>query len=35
MWDEAASGPKMPMGRSGFRWGNEKGKWNLLLRDRR
>ena len=23
----------MPMGSSGFRWGQEKGKWNLLLRD--
>jgi nitrate reductase alpha subunit len=23
----------MPMGSSGFRWGKEKGKWNLLLQD--
>ncbi len=33
MWDESADVPKMPMGSSGFRWGREKGKWNLLLED--
>ncbi len=33
MWDEAARRPKMPMGSVGFRWGQEKGKWNLLLKD--
>ncbi len=33
MWDEVANRPKMPMGSSGFRWGQEKGKWNLLLKD--
>jgi nitrate reductase alpha subunit len=33
MWDETADKPKMPMGSSGFRWGREKGKWNLLLED--
>jgi nitrate reductase alpha subunit len=33
MWDEAEARPKMPMGSSGFRWGKEAGKWNLLLRD--
>ncbi len=33
MWDEASNGPKMPMGSSGFRWGEEKGKWNLQLND--
>jgi len=33
MWDQAERRPKMPMGSSGFRWGSEKGKWNLLLRD--
>ncbi len=33
MWDEAHNTPKMPMGSVGFRWGQEKGKWNLLLRD--
>jgi nitrate reductase / nitrite oxidoreductase, alpha subunit len=33
MWDEATGSPKMPMGSSGFRWGAEKGKWNLVLKD--
>jgi nitrate reductase alpha subunit len=33
MWDAADERPKMPMGSSGFRWGKEKGKWNLLLKD--
>lgn len=33
MWDTADGRPKMPMGSSGFRWGQEKGKWNLLLQD--
>ncbi len=33
MWDEADARPKMPMGSSGFRWGKEKGKWNLELKD--
>ncbi len=33
MWDSASDSPKMPMGSSGFRWGAEKGKWNLLLKD--
>ncbi|HVP53587.1 MAG TPA: molybdopterin-dependent oxidoreductase, partial [Candidatus Eisenbacteria bacterium] len=33
MWDSAANRPKMPMGSVGFRWGKEKGKWNLLLKD--
>ncbi len=33
MWDGATGQPKMPMGSSGFRWGTEKGKWNLLLKD--
>ena len=33
MWDSADERPKMPMGSSGFRWGKEKGKWNLLLQD--
>jgi hypothetical protein len=23
----------MPMGSSGFRWGKQQGKWNLLLKD--
>jgi nitrate reductase alpha subunit len=33
MWDQAQQRPKMPMGSSGFRWGKEKGKWNLVLKD--
>jgi len=33
MWDLQESRPRMPMGSVGFRWGKEKGKWNLLLRD--
>ncbi len=33
MWDEKENHPKMPMGSSGHRWGEEKGKWNLLLKD--
>ena len=33
MWDEDEKKPKMPMGSGGFRWGEEKGKWNLKLED--
>ena len=33
MWDEETEAPKMPMGSSGHRWGDVKGKWNLLLKD--
>lgn len=33
MWDEAESRPKMPMGSIGYRWSEEKGKWNLKLKD--
>jgi nitrate reductase alpha subunit len=33
MWDAATDGPKMPIGGVGFRWGTEKGKWNLRLED--
>jgi nitrate reductase alpha subunit len=33
MWDEADDRPRMPMGSSGFRWGKQKGQWNLLLKD--
>ncbi len=33
MWDNGTAAPKMPMGSVGFRWGKEKGKWNLLLKD--
>ncbi len=33
MWDEKESTCKMPMGSVGFRWGEQQGKWNLLLKD--
>lgn len=33
MWDVATKSAKMPMGSVGFRWGKEKGKWNLLMKD--
>jgi len=32
-WDKDSNGPKMPLGSAGFRWGSEKGKWNLELKD--
>jgi nitrate reductase / nitrite oxidoreductase, alpha subunit len=33
MWDTGDNRPKMPQGSSGFRWGQDPGKWNLLLQD--
>ena len=33
LWDAKDNCPKMPMGSVGFRWGKEKGKWNLSLKD--
>ncbi|MBZ0265803.1 nitrate reductase subunit alpha [bacterium] len=33
MWDTDSDTPKMPMGSSGDRWGEKKGKWNLTLKD--
>ncbi len=33
MWDSGEGTPKMPMGGVGHRWGKEKGKWNLVLKD--
>ncbi len=33
MWDASEDRPKMPMGSSGHRWGEKKGKWNLKLED--
>ncbi len=33
MWDAVEDRPKMPQGSAGFRWGTEKGKWNLELKD--
>ncbi len=33
VWDSGEGIPKMPLGSVGHRWGKEKGKWNLLLKD--
>ncbi|MCL4811829.1 MAG: nitrate reductase subunit alpha [Vicinamibacteraceae bacterium] len=33
MWDATDGRPKMPVGSVGFRWSQEKGKWNLKLED--
>ncbi|HLF15129.1 MAG TPA: nitrate reductase subunit alpha, partial [Bacteroidota bacterium] len=33
MWDSKSGKMKMPMGSVGHRWGKEKGKWNLELKD--
>ncbi len=33
MWDAKEGRPKMPLGSVGHRWGSEKGKWNLELKD--
>jgi len=33
MWDAKERRPKMPMGSVGHRWGSQKGKWNLELKD--
>jgi len=33
MWDEEEKTTKMPMGSVGYRHAEEKGKWNLLLKD--
>ena len=33
MWDEGDAKPKVPMGSVGFRWGQQPGKWNLVLKD--
>jgi nitrate reductase alpha subunit len=32
-WDKNDNRPKMPMGSSGHRWSDTKGKWNLLQKD--
>ena len=32
-WDRASGQVKMPLGSVGFRWGQEKGKWNLQPKD--
>ncbi len=33
VFDETAGAPKMPLGSIGFRWQEEKGKWNLEMKD--
>ncbi|MCC7463902.1 MAG: nitrate reductase subunit alpha [Gammaproteobacteria bacterium] len=33
MLDATSGEPRMPKGQVGFRWGSEKGKWNLSLED--
>ncbi|MCE9636999.1 MAG: nitrate reductase subunit alpha [Planctomycetes bacterium] len=33
VWDAKDARPKMPMGSVGHRWGQAKGKWNLLRKD--
>jgi len=33
MWDTSGDAPRMPAGSVGFRWGSEKGRWNLKLED--
>jgi len=33
VWDRGDARPKMPMGSVGHRWGDTKGKWNLLSKD--
>ena len=33
VWDAAADAPRMPLGTLGFRWQQQKGEWNLQLKD--
>ncbi|MCC6166936.1 MAG: nitrate reductase subunit alpha [Caldilineaceae bacterium] len=33
VWDEQSNAPRMPKGSVGFRWQEEKGKWNLKMED--
>jgi nitrate reductase alpha subunit len=33
VWDAECDQPRMPLGSVGFRWGKEKGKWNLTPKD--
>jgi nitrate reductase alpha subunit len=33
VWDEGSDAPRMPRGSLGFRWQQEKGKWNLEMKD--
>jgi nitrate reductase alpha subunit len=33
VWDESADKPRMPQGTVGFRWQQQKGQWNLEMKD--
>ncbi len=33
VYDQTSAEPRMPKGSVGFRWGQEKGKWNLKMED--
>jgi nitrate reductase alpha subunit len=33
VYDQASGQPRMPKGTVGFRWGEDKGKWNLQMED--
>jgi len=33
VWDETSQGPRMPLGSLGFRWQEQKGQWNLQMKD--
>ncbi|TYO96688.1 nitrate oxidoreductase alpha subunit [Geothermobacter ehrlichii] len=33
VWDETADQPRMPLGTLGFRWQQQKGQWNLQMKD--
>ncbi|MGE5283767.1 MAG: nitrate reductase subunit alpha [Actinomycetota bacterium] len=35
VFDEISGAPRMPLGSIGFRWQEEKGKWNLSMKDGR
>ena len=35
VWDAKSNRPRRPQGTVGFRWQNEKGKWNLEMKDGR
>jgi nitrate reductase alpha subunit len=33
VWDEESQQPRMPLGTLGFRWQQQKGEWNLQMKD--
>ena len=33
VWDETSQQPRMPLGTLGFRWQEQKGEWNLQMKD--